>query len=359
MPRPSPSPSQGYQLLVPPPHQLESTTMDSQKFLWSILHHCVPHLRERGSGSVDGRQGEQLFILNSVLLHLIFYLYREYQLILLIKIQIPTLRCAINQSILPFEALIIPTRPIILYPSHPNCSISLIEEPLLIAPCALNYPTNRGHCFTCIIQICLWSYQYMLFGSSRRQQRNRIFHPYIPHTCQFRNYYSLSSSWRKWTVINAYWAHHIADLKGLVEFNSIEFFTSGSPIKVEALSATTASLETSYARIEGIFNVSDRLTLKISNEAIIVHEIMQNENDFNPTNSFFKQPSSASLLSSASSPGDSPRYSITAYTSNADLSFEVKDAVVSPFPKLNLNARTSNGKTNVILHPTFEGSIMQ
>ncbi|KIJ51409.1 hypothetical protein M422DRAFT_26822 [Sphaerobolus stellatus SS14] len=160
------------------------------------------------------------------------------------------------------------------------------------------------------------------------------------------------------------WAHDITDMKGLVEFNSVLFTTTNARITAASLLATSAILETTNGRIEGSFNVSDHLTLKTTNAAITTHANMWNRNDAQPTKLILRTTngrieSSASLFSSASSSGGPPRFSIAADTSNGKLTFEVKDAVVSPFPKLDLITRTSNSRTDVTLHPTFEGTITQ
>ncbi|KIJ40194.1 hypothetical protein M422DRAFT_257031 [Sphaerobolus stellatus SS14] len=66
-----------------------------------------------------------------------------------------------------------------------------------------------------------------------------------------------------------------------------------------------------------------------------------------------------SLASTAESKDTVPAYSVSAETSNAPLTIAFSDAPTSPFSKLELVASTANGKTDVTLHPTYEGTIFQ
>jgi len=160
------------------------------------------------------------------------------------------------------------------------------------------------------------------------------------------------------------WTHGVDDLEGLVHFGSISLSCSNTPIHVAGISAIAAAFRTINSPINGRFNVSDVLVLHTVNAPINAEIRMENADGLKPTkvdattvNANIK--AAFTLVSTNTSPSHPPAFSIYAETKNAPISMAILDAPTTQFSKLELTSITALAEQDIILHPTYEGSLFQ
>ncbi|KAF8586657.1 hypothetical protein K439DRAFT_1408598 [Ramaria rubella] len=196
------------------------------------------------------------------------------------------------------------------------------------------------------------------------------------------------------------WSHHIASLNNQVVFGSLSLKGHNAPIQLDSVSVVSAYFNTANAPISGSCNASESLVLSTSNAAVLgsysasqslgastsngaisgsygssrslvlstsnapitANIRLWNGNSHSPTslqlttsNSRIETP--IALISTYESPSTPSAFSVSATTSNGILDVTFPEAPTSPFSHLSFIGKTSNSRSSVKLHPTYEGSI--
>jgi len=154
--------------------------------------------------------------------------------------------------------------------------------------------------------------------------------------------------------------HEFGDLDGKLTFNDLVIRGSNAEIRAKSLDVVSGRLETSNAAITGKFSTNSNLTLRTSNGRIEADFYLTNENEQTPV-LLNARTSNGQILSSlnliskgllGSNVGGA--FDVTTRTSNAHVQLSFPNAPIDS--ALNLHSRTSNSKSEIYLHPTYEGA---
>ncbi|KAH9896406.1 uncharacterized protein BXZ73DRAFT_63025 [Epithele typhae] len=168
------------------------------------------------------------------------------------------------------------------------------------------------------------------------------------------------------TFVNAFetnlprFSHHV-NLKGPVDFRSINLQSGLAKIDSTFVKAKNLTAVTSKDKITGVFHASDQLTLKTSNASVDVSAFVAND----PSNtSRVLLTSNIHLLSTSAALSHAPplpdpslingSFIVDIHTTNGALSAHIHDQPVDSH--LQLVGTTQNAPVQVILHPAYEGT---
>ncbi|KAI0087089.1 hypothetical protein BDY19DRAFT_956016 [Irpex rosettiformis] len=149
--------------------------------------------------------------------------------------------------------------------------------------------------------------------------------------------------------------HHVGDLLGSVNFDSLSLRSSNAHIFSRSLNVTHGNFETTNKHIRGHYESHGNLTLRTSNADIVADVSLFNhdpnvENVLNLQTSNAKIESTINLFSSL----NHGSYTVSSKTSNGRLSLSVP--VLPPDSTLHLSANTTNLAAAVAVPDTYEGT---